>query len=223
MAAKVYVRHATEDELTKLADIGSLAFKHNPQSELVFPERLRVKPGNQDEIEFRVGRWKKLLPEPTSHFLTAVEAKPDGTEELIGMALWTSPPEPGKEPTEEEKEKKKKEASNLPPFVDREAVTKLRESMQNWETSLLGEEGTKNYWVLQAIAVHPGHQRKGAGRMLVQWGIDEATKNGLDVWLIATPDGRKLYTSMDFEYIAERVELGEIQTAMKKKLQAAQE
>ena len=34
-------------------------------------------------------------------------------------------------------------------------------------------------WYLNLLAVHPDYQRKGAGRELVQWGLDEALKENI--------------------------------------------
>lgn len=67
----------------------------------------------------------------------------------------------------------------------------------------------------------PKHQRKGAGKLMVQWGIDEAAKENRDVWLIASPAGRKLYVSMGFDIVGETPYLGDIQTQMVKKRPAS--
>ncbi len=68
--------------------------------------------------------------------------------------------------------------------------------------------------VLQAVGVHPGHKRRGIGKQLVQVGIDAAAADGIDVWLLATPEGKLLYVSMGFEIQGEKEIAGEIQTAM---------
>ncbi len=52
---------------------------------------------------------------------------------------------------------------------------------------------------------------------MVQWGIDEAAKDNRDVWLTATPDGKKLYVSMNFDILAEKTMMGELKTCMVKK------
>ena len=62
--------------------------------------------------------------------------------------------------------------------------------------------------------MHPGHKRRGIGKQLVQVGIDAAAADGIDVWLLATPEGKLLYLSMGFEIQGEKEIAGEIQTAM---------
>jgi predicted N-acetyltransferase YhbS len=47
--------------------------------------------------------------------------------------------------------------------------------------------------------VDPDHQRRGAGAMLVQWGLDLADKLQLPAFLEASDAGKKLYTILGFE------------------------
>jgi ribosomal protein S18 acetylase RimI-like enzyme len=70
---------------------------------------------------------------------------------------------------------------------------------------------------LASIGVSPNHQRKGLGKVLVQWGLDEAAKDGKHVWLIATPHGKLLYDSMGFESYSSHPMCGQVHTAMAKK------
>jgi ribosomal protein S18 acetylase RimI-like enzyme len=52
---------------------------------------------------------------------------------------------------------------------------------------------------LDSLGVHPDHQKKGIGRMLLDWGIKEASKQGKECYLVATPAGLPLYRSAGFE------------------------
>ncbi len=53
------------------------------------------------------------------------------------------------------------------------------------------------------LAIDPTHQRRGVGRMLAQHGLDLAAKEGRDVFLIATPEGKPLYQSLGFRELVE--------------------
>ncbi|KAH8887217.1 acyl-CoA N-acyltransferase [Thozetella sp. PMI_491] len=219
MPANVVVRTATEADFRAMSLINLDAFADNPHRAAMFPERLRVNPGYQDQIEFRLASWRAELKEPTSHFLAAVECRPGGTEELIGFALWNSPYPGGKGPTEEEKEAKRKGMpAVVSPAFDAEVAGQLGKEVMGWIMDVMADDIRKTYWLLQTIAVHSKHQRKGAGRCLVQWGIDEAIKDGKDIFLVATSSGRKLYDSVGFEVLSEKVMLGEMMTIMVKKL-----
>lgn len=54
---------------------------------------------------------------------------------------------------------------------------------------------------LHVLAVHPNHQRKGIGRKLLQWGLDEADRLGLIAYLEASADGVRLYEQTGFEKV----------------------
>ena len=47
----------------------------------------------------------------------------------------------------------------------------------------------------------PQHQRKGIGRMLLDWGLSRAASENKDCYLMATPAGRPLYTKRGFEVV----------------------
>ncbi|OMP84345.1 Puromycin N-acetyltransferase, partial [Diplodia seriata] len=52
---------------------------------------------------------------------------------------------------------------------------------------------------LASLATHPDHQGKGIGAALVRWGIEQGEKDGVPVYLEATPRGFFLYKKMGFE------------------------
>jgi predicted N-acetyltransferase YhbS len=54
---------------------------------------------------------------------------------------------------------------------------------------------------LNSLAVDAKHQRKGIGRMLVQWGIDRAVEERKNILIVANPTGAPLYQKMGFELI----------------------
>lgn len=56
---------------------------------------------------------------------------------------------------------------------------------------------------LDVLVVHPNHQRRGIGRQLIQWGLDEADKLGLITYLEASAEGVRLYESTGFEKVKE--------------------
>ncbi|KAJ4303820.1 hypothetical protein N0V90_002721 [Kalmusia sp. IMI 367209] len=66
--------------------------------------------------------------------------------------------------------------------------------------------GTRPYWVLDTLVTHPEHHRRGAGRLLLQWGCERADEAGLEVYLEASEMGEPLYKRFGFEPV-ERIEL----------------
>lgn len=45
----------------------------------------------------------------------------------------------------------------------------------------------------QVVAVHPDHRRRGAGKLLMEWGIGAAEQMRVSVYLEATHAGVPLY------------------------------
>ena len=58
---------------------------------------------------------------------------------------------------------------------------------------------------LSALVVHPDFRRRGAGTMLVDWGIKAADAKGWPVTLCASPMGQLLYQHLGFKQIATEV------------------
>ncbi len=65
--------------------------------------------------------------------------------------------------------------------------------------------------VLTWLATRPSHQHRGAATMLLRWLIDLAEREGLDLYLQATPTGYPLYRQFGFEDAAAfEVNLGDL-------------
>ncbi|OCK76718.1 hypothetical protein K432DRAFT_305732, partial [Lepidopterella palustris CBS 459.81] len=60
------------------------------------------------------------------------------------------------------------------------------------------------------LCVHRDHQRKGAGTMLMQWGMERAAEMGLPAYLEASHEGYPLYKKLGFRDIAELVVKAEV-------------
>ena len=55
--------------------------------------------------------------------------------------------------------------------------------------------------MLALLCVDPKYQRKGAGTLLVQWGLHKAESLGLPAYLEASPAGLNLYPKLGFHQI----------------------
>ena len=59
--------------------------------------------------------------------------------------------------------------------------------------------------VLHVLVTDPKHHRRGAGAMLVRWGIDQADEANLPSFLEASQQGKPLYSRFGFEAVHEEV------------------
>lgn len=59
----------------------------------------------------------------------------------------------------------------------------------------------EEHWFMQKLSVDPNWQRKGIGRMLLQWGLERAQEENVPVGLDSTEVGEILYRKVGFEKI----------------------
>lgn len=64
------------------------------------------------------------------------------------------------------------------------------------------------------LGVDPHHQRRGVGKRLVRWGLEQAAAEGQRVFLIATPEGKLLYESLGFQVLGAIETLGLVHYSM---------
>jgi GNAT superfamily N-acetyltransferase len=131
----------------------------------------------------KAGEW---LDEEGEHFVVAMRG-----EDVMGYALWEE--KEGPEEGEVEAEKNWPEGTNV------EVADAFNRDMHKYTSTITGR-----YWRefyphshslggslslarrcadLHFLATSPHFQRSGAGKALIQWGIDRATKEGLSVYL----------------------------------------
>lgn len=51
------------------------------------------------------------------------------------------------------------------------------------------------------MVVDPSYQHQGVGQALLQWGLDQADAQSLEVYLESSEDGLRLYEKNDFELV----------------------
>ena len=73
----------------------------------------------------------------------------------------------------------------------------LREAKTSWFDQQYGDAQLN----LLILATHPDYRRQGAGRKLVQWGLDKASDEGVALTLFSSPMGLKLYSKMKFREV----------------------
>lgn len=55
------------------------------------------------------------------------------------------------------------------------------------------------HWYLEIIVTRARYQGRGAGGMLMGWGVQRADEDGVECYLDATPEGKHLYKKFDFK------------------------
>ncbi|KAB8339212.1 hypothetical protein FH972_022146 [Carpinus fangiana] len=176
----------TEADTAEFVNVFSSAFAGGPVNRAMLPL------GNTPEyLDFLVQRELKTFHKRNHWRLAVVDSD---TSEFIGVALWSLEDEVALNTTPEPR--------NLYPKGNAEAKTAFTGMIRTARHAVMGKERT--YWHLNILATRPGHERKGAGRMLLKWGTDKADKDGLDTFLDATPVGRTLYEKFGFSVVREQ-------------------
>jgi len=116
-------------------------------------------------------------------------------QQVIAVAKWRL------EDSQSYETKKKAPFSTSPP----EGMCK--EVREAYSRALAGKlrdvMGSGEFWHLGTLVTDPQHERKGAGRMLVEWGCRRADAEGRKCSLHATPGAKKLYLACGFEVVSE--------------------
>lgn len=148
MQRPLHIRYARKDELPTMAQLSVTAFRHSGRqvNAALFPEHLRVNPGDTDEIELSVRNMTRTFDYKNRHYIVAI----DDEDTIMGWAEWTSGEDPIVEMTPEELEKKRAEGiARLPKSFDLEAAERLGREAGELSKKLqeaLGEEAYHNSW-----------------------------------------------------------------------------
>ena len=90
--------------------------------------------------------------------------------------------------------------SEWPEDGDQELAALFFDDMWRKHKDIMGD---RPHWYLELLSTRNEYQRKGIGRILLQWGIDKADADGLECYLGSTPQGKGLYEKFGFKEVKE--------------------
>ncbi|KAG5789732.1 hypothetical protein H9Q69_011207 [Fusarium xylarioides] len=188
---------ASEEHLPAIARIATSAFHPNTDalSRRLFPPHLQPKdlPDGEAAYGWRFARKSSSLASSESHLVVAIDDEKGQDDLVIGFSLWDAPPATGGDSGPS----KEIQCTSL----DKEAYNEMKKTVNQDAVETLGEQGIAGVWHLDYIGVSPGNQRRGIGKMLLQWGLDHAAAEEKDCYLVATEAGRPLYVAAGFKDI----------------------
>ncbi|KAI1425384.1 acyl-CoA N-acyltransferase [Xylaria sp. FL1777] len=179
---------AIEADAERVAQIEREAFGTNEFNQILFPGPFpEPAPGKTTRAEELA---KIFREDPSTRWLKVVDTDLAPTEEnrqMIGFAQWNV-----------------NDGTQVPPprrvfgeGCNVEACEAVFVGLQDARMSYL----EKKHLHLRLLFVDPKHQRRGAGAMLVNWGVEEAKKLGLPAYLEASTEGHSLYLRSGFRDI----------------------
>jgi GNAT superfamily N-acetyltransferase len=83
-----------------------------------------------------------------------------------------------------------------PPELRLDALASLFTPLRQAQKDIMGSSSP--YFMLNTLATHREHQRRGAGKMLLNWGLRKADEEGLTTYLDATGVARGMYERAGF-------------------------
>lgn len=179
-------------DISDVYDVYFAAFKDNAVTRALFPSASQEDMMDPDS-EFRKAHtahtfeyWQK---DPTQHTLKCVDCE---TGKVVGMALWDIYLTPSNWRKSEitwlqGEEKERAEALISPLWETREKL---------WLN--------QRYLYCHVIAVHPDHQRKGIGQLLVEYGINVAKQTELPIFIESSSEAKRLYQKMGCQLLKEK-------------------
>lgn len=147
------LRRATRADLPRMARLLVDAFAPGPWGRTLFPPHLKVKPGDGDELDWRLYMISSGFDSPGRETVLACEVKAQGEEEdIVGWAQWidlAASREGGGPSPEEMRARMVRDLGANPAGLDGEAFDRLRSGGQQLEKSfeeVLGAERSKESW-----------------------------------------------------------------------------
>ncbi|KAI0011818.1 acyl-CoA N-acyltransferase [Xylariaceae sp. FL0662B] len=168
-------------EIEPLYDVHFEAFKDDPILKFIYPRGVDRKAHTEGTIQW----WTH---DKIGHTVKCVDSD---TGDIVGMATWEIYWRPGDTGWER--------PAGIPWLEGKEKETcdAILGPMWDLRDQLFGKH--RRYIYLAAIAVHPTHQRRGIGRLLMQWGINAAEQLGVPIYTEASSTGFALYENVGFE------------------------
>ncbi|KAI0409421.1 acyl-CoA N-acyltransferase [Xylaria palmicola] len=180
---------ATEADAVRAAEIERVAYAPNPFNPVLFPGPFPEPAAGQNPRAADMA--KQLRDDPSTRWFKVVDTDiPAAVDngQMIGFAQWNindgsqAPPSP----------------RTFGPGCNVEACEALFGGLHQMRLKNFAD---KRHVHLRLLHVDPKHQRRGAGRMLVMWGVEEARRLGLPAFLESTEEGHSLYLSCGFRDI----------------------
>ncbi|KAF2797597.1 hypothetical protein K505DRAFT_322482 [Melanomma pulvis-pyrius CBS 109.77] len=165
---------------------------------------LKVAEGRKSEVG-KPNHWQWKVVD------TDLEPSPDDPDDnggqTIAIAVWSrhnadptrqnSPIEPTSLPAEKP-ESAEEEGPFIPPEIRLEVLDALFTPLRKAQSEIMGD---RPYFMLNSFATHPDHHRKGAGTMLLNWGLKKADEEGLVTYLDTTTLARPIYEKHGFTVV----------------------
>ncbi|KAJ6024371.1 acyl-CoA N-acyltransferase [Penicillium herquei] len=189
MAPKIAL--AVPENIPLMLDINFAVFDDNPEFALL--------PNKEKHRE----AWEIMITQemesPNSVVLKVIDDSEDTQTTILAWAHWTMPAD---------------SAEIHPPFADSDSFPDFNEYGFDWSGADNAEAWAdyhkrlwnlrkqvleKPYWCLALLVTHPQYQGRGAGSLLIRYGLNKADETQTEVYLESSPMAISLYKKFGFQ------------------------
>ncbi|KAK4122089.1 hypothetical protein N657DRAFT_646743 [Parathielavia appendiculata] len=204
------IRPGRQADVTLCGAIAQAAFAPSPLIE-------NISPATEDlALAFCSGVAQSALDNPNAHLVVAEDTSQSGSSPpvLVGFAKWVFVPERGELPSllaSAAEAGTARGAGVEDDNAEGEKGQNLWETVTNAELAkeYFGRQherherymGSRRHWYLELIATQREVKGLGAGRRLVQCGLDKVDEDGCEAYLEASPEGKGLFERFGFRVV----------------------
>lgn len=191
------IRPATEADLSAMTWVLVGASPHDP----VYPYRFP----NLDGDDFAALCSQKCAEYLETSTVVVCEMPVDGDPtrtQVVAFSAWDCPQTPKRRSSAIEPPSRTSNHAVKPVTIgyrDRQNI--FRKTCAASKRELFDARYPRGHVFLKILLCHPSYQRRGAGRALTEWGIDDARRRRLNTTVFASPMGFELYKKLGFHEI----------------------
>ncbi|KAF2474432.1 uncharacterized protein BDR25DRAFT_256293 [Lindgomyces ingoldianus] len=186
----ITVQEALDSDIPRACEVEMAAYSNayspNPISSILFPG-----PFPPDSQEKRAqGLISERKGDLSTRYMKAVDEE---TGQLIAFSKWHIYDTPESAAAAER-------SVDIRQGMNKEAFTAFFGGLAKRKKELIG---SKPHIYLHLLHTDPKFQKRGAGGLLLKWGMDKSNELGFPVYLESTPDGHPFYLKYGFKDIEE--------------------
>jgi ribosomal protein S18 acetylase RimI-like enzyme len=180
----LYLRPGRPEDVPNFVVVYFSAFAANKLTQAVFPE------SSPQARAFWRDSLAEEINDPNARFLVVEDAS-TSPPTFVAFAKWNfQGPGVGAQPLPS--------PDIWPKDGDPDAAVRFFSVLWNQHEKIMHG---RPHWYLELIATMKEFQGKGAGGMLMKWGVDRADEDGWECYLDSTPDGIQLYEKYGFREV----------------------
>lgn len=176
----LHLRPATVEDIPQLCDVYFSAFANEPITEQTLP-----KASGTGRAFVAAGLTKDIQSDEKKHVLVITDSVAADPAQIMAFAKWVEPGAEIHDPPP---------ASAWPQDGNPDIAVHFFGNFSRAHRRIMGEgEGARKHWYLELLLTRREASGRGAGRKLIEWGVEKADDGKLPCYLEATKEAEAMY------------------------------